>query len=172
MRGLSWVPGRDETGDAHIGLARERLRPAAGLQSGPGPDPRALAGGARRAGGMPGLGYHVAMAAWEPLDEFRYHHRLREVGGTALVLFGSPGCGACRVAERRLPGAAPPGVGLFKVDVQLSPALARAHDIFHLPELLLYRDGHFHARLTCEIDAASLARAIDRALSSPPQEEP
>lgn len=112
------------------------------------------------------------MPELETLDEFRYHHRLRETGGTALVLFGSPGCGACRVAERRLPEAAPDGMALFKVDVQISPALARAHDIFHLPELLLYRDGRFHARLACEITPPALARAIRSALDQPPQEEP
>ena len=112
------------------------------------------------------------MAAMEALDEFHYHHRLQEMGGTALVLFSSPDCGTCRVVERHLPGVVPAGVGLFKVDVQVSQALARAHDIFHLPQLLLYRDGEFHASLACEINAGSLARAIDQALAAPPQEEP
>jgi len=112
------------------------------------------------------------MPELEPLDEFRYHHRLREVGGTAVVLFSSPTCGTCRGVERRLPPAVPPGVGLFKVDVLVSQALARAHDIFHLPELLLYRDGRFHARLACEVTPPALARAIEAALAQPPQEEP
>jgi hypothetical protein len=112
------------------------------------------------------------MPELEPLDEFHYYHRLREAGGAALVLFSSPTCGACRAVEQRLPRSVPPGVGLFKVDVQISPALARAHDIFHLPELLLYRDGHFHARLACEITPPALAAAIREALAQPPQEEP
>lgn len=112
------------------------------------------------------------MTALEPLDEFRYHHRLREAGGIALVLFSSPTCGTCRVVEGRLPLAASPGTRLFKVDVQLSPALARAHDVFHLPTLLLYRNGEFHARLECEVSPAALAAAMAEALAAPAQEEP
>lgn len=112
------------------------------------------------------------MAALEPLDEFRYHHRLREAEGAALVLFSSPTCGTCRVVEGRLAEAAPAGVSLFKVDVQLSPALARAHDIFLLPGLLLYRDGEFHARLDCEVSRPALERALAAALAAPAQEEP
>lgn len=116
--------------------------------------------------------YHPDMPELETLDEFHYHHRLQQRGGTALVLYSSPTCGGCRVVERLLPRAAPPHVGLFKVDVQVSQALARAHDIFHLPALLLYRDGRFHARLACEITSTTLARAIQAALERPPEEEP
>jgi thioredoxin 1 len=118
------------------------------------------------------LRYHASMAHLEPLDEFQYHQRLHQAGGVALVLFSSPGCGACRTAERRLPGVVPDGVRLFKVDAQISPGLARAHDIFHLPALLLYRHGEFHARLDCEVSAAALAQAMDAALLAPAQEEP
>jgi thiol-disulfide isomerase/thioredoxin len=112
------------------------------------------------------------MAALEPLDEFRYHHRLRDVGGVALVLFSSPTCGTCRTVERRLPESVTAGIRLFLVDVQQSPALARAHDIFHLPALLLYREGAFHARLDCQVTPAALEGAINAALAAPAQEEP
>jgi thioredoxin 1 len=106
------------------------------------------------------------------LDESRYHAHLLETGGIALVLFTSPSCGTCRVVERRLPLAAPAGTHLFAVDVQQATGLARAFDIFHLPTLLLYRDGHFHARLDCEISAAALRAALAQALAAPPEEEP
>lgn len=119
-----------------------------------------------------GLSYHRDMSALEPLDEFHYHHRLRDTAGVALVLFTSPTCGTCRVVERRLPEAAGSHAKLFKVDVQVSTALARAHDIFHLPALLLYRDGAFHARLDCEISQATLKAAITQALAASAQEEP
>jgi thioredoxin-like negative regulator of GroEL len=112
------------------------------------------------------------MRALEPLDEFHYHHRLGEAGGLALVLFSSPACGTCRVVEQRLPERAPSEVRLFKVDVQLSPGLARAHDVFHLPTMLLYRDGQFHARLDCEVTRQSLGKALEAALVAPAQEEP
>lgn len=106
------------------------------------------------------------------LDESTYHRCLMHTPGIALVLFSSPACGTCRIVEQRLPRAAPEGVSLFRVDVQQATALARAFDIFHLPALLLYQDGHFHARLESEISVQALAVALDRALASPAQEEP
>lgn len=107
----------------------------------------------------------------QPLDEFTYHRRLAATPGPALVLLTSPDCGACRAAENRLPQAAPHHA-LFRVDVQQSPALARALEVFHLPALFLYRDGHYHARLECEITAECLSAAITAALAAPPEEEP
>lgn len=106
------------------------------------------------------------------LDESRYHPRLLETGGVAVVLFTSPACGACRVVERLLPEAVAAGTRLFKVDVQQATGLARAFEIFHLPTLFLYRDGHFHARLDCEITAPALRAAMARALALPAEEEP
>lgn len=107
-----------------------------------------------------------------PLDEARYHASLLETGGIALVLFTSPACGTCRVVERRLPEAVAAGTHLFKVDVQQATGLARAFEIFHLPTLLLYWDGHYHARLDCEIRASTLRAAMARALAAPAEEEP
>lgn len=110
-------------------------------------------------------------ADFHPLDEFTYHHRLDRQPGTALVLFSSPTCGTCRQVERLLPAAAGE-VALFRVDVQQSPGLARAHEVFHLPTLFLYRDGHYHARLDCEVTPASLRRSMAEALARPAEEEP
>lgn len=115
---------------------------------------------------------HAMHAALIALDEASYHPRLGATPGVALVLFGSPACGACRGAEARLPAAAPPGTPLFKVDVQRATGLARSFEIFHLPTLFLYLDGRFHARLDCEVTAPALARALSRALAQPAQEEP
>lgn len=112
------------------------------------------------------------MAEWEELDEFRYHHRLREAGGWALVLFSAPACGACRRAERYLPEWRTPDIRLFKVDVQRSQALARAHDLFHLPALFVYRDGQFHARLETELSRPAFEQALAAALTGSAQEEP
>lgn len=106
------------------------------------------------------------------LDEFHYHQRLRQTPGKSLVLFGSATCGTCRLAERRLPGVAPPDIRLYKVDVQVSQALARALEVFHLPALFLYVDGHYQARLDCLLTREALAGAVDLALTLPPQEEP
>lgn len=112
------------------------------------------------------------MPAMECLDEFTLHRRLAATPGPALVLFTSPACGACRQVERLLPAAAPAHARLFKVNVAQAQALARAYEVFHLPALFLFRDGHFHARLDCEVSRAALARAMDRALDAPAEEEP
>lgn len=106
------------------------------------------------------------------LTEFDYHQRLAATPGPALVLFASPDCGACRVAERLLAEALAGRVTCYKVDVQQATALARAFDLFHLPALFLYRDGRFHAVLDTELTPGALGAALDAALAAPPQEEP
>lgn len=90
----------------------------------------------------------------------------------ALVLFTSPTCGTCRRVERLLPTAAPATARLFKVDVQRAQGLARAYDVFHLPALFLFRDGHYHARLNCEVTPDALRRSMDEALARLAEEEP
>jgi hypothetical protein len=115
--------------------------------------------------GMPAAGF-------QSLDEFDYHRRLAAADGLALVLFSSAACSTCRAAERLLPVAAPADTQLFKVDAQLSLALTRAFDLFHLPGLFLYRDGHYHTRLDCLLTPAALRPAIEQALARPAQEEP
>ncbi len=106
------------------------------------------------------------------LDESTYHRQLLQTCGPALVLFSSQACGTCRQVERLLPASAPFGVALFKVDVQVASALARAFEVFHLPTLLLYLDGHYHARLDCEVTPTTLHAAIEHAVNQPAEEEP
>jgi thioredoxin-like negative regulator of GroEL len=108
----------------------------------------------------------------ETVDEFSLHPRLAQTPGVSLVLFTSPTCGACRQVERLLPKAAPPGVRLMRVDVQQAQALAHAYEIFHLPTLILFRDGHYHARLACQVTPGALRAAIEQTLAAPAEEEP
>lgn len=106
------------------------------------------------------------------LDESTYYRQLAQTQGMALVLFTSPACGTCRVVERQLPASAPPAAQLFKVDVQVASALARAFEVFHLPTLFLYVDGRYHAHLNCEVTPAKMRAAIEHALLQPAEEEP
>ena len=112
------------------------------------------------------------MDRFESLRAHDYHHRLAATPGLGLVLFTSPECGTCRRVEALLPEAAPDSARLYKVDVQRDTALASAFGLFHLPTLYLYRAGHFHARLDCEIAPARLTDAIATALAAPAEEEP
>ncbi len=111
-------------------------------------------------------------SAFCSLDESTYYPRLAATTGLALIMFSNAACGSCRVVERNLPASAPANTQLFKVDVQVAAALARAFDVFHLPTLLLYLDGRYHARLNCEVTPAALRSAIERALRNPAEEEP
>ncbi len=106
------------------------------------------------------------------LDEATFYRQLSRTPGLALVLFSGASCGTCRVVEQRLPLCAPPEASLFKVDVQVAAALARAFEVFHLPTLLLYVEGRYHARLNCEVTPDKLRAAIEHALRQPAEEEP
>jgi thioredoxin-like negative regulator of GroEL len=112
------------------------------------------------------------LPAMRSLDEATYYRQLSQTHGLALVFFTSPACGTCRVVERQLPHSALPDTHLFKVDVQVASALAQAFEVFHLPTLLLYVDGQYHARLNCEVTPAKLCAAIENALQQPAEEEP
>lgn len=113
------------------------------------------------------------LRSWRPLTEFDFHHTLMAQPGTALVLFGQPGCGTCRVAKARLPALLPPIVdALFEVDVAVSTALANEFELFHLPALALYQNGTFHAWVNTPLERNSLATAIHKALLAAPEDAP
>ena len=113
------------------------------------------------------------MPRFETLTEFDFYCTLARAGGASLVLFGGPGCSACRRAELLLPQALDGAVAhLFKVDVQQSTALAREYEVFHLPALFLFVDGHYHAPVPSALTRSALRQAVAAALQSPSQEAP
>ena len=113
------------------------------------------------------------MTQLDQLTEFDFYRRLAASSGVSLVLFSGPDCGACRRAETMLSEAlAGTEVHLFKVDVQKSMALAREYEVFHLPALFLFVDGHYHAPLHNALSPAALRQAVAAALQSPSQEAP
>lgn len=112
-------------------------------------------------------------AGWLLLDEFDFHHRLAALPGTTLVLFGQPGCAACRAWRQLLQDWQPAGLQqLAYVDVQQSMALAHAFDIFHLPTLLLFVDGRYHGQLHSPLQRQAVQQALLSLLASPAAEEP
>ncbi len=113
------------------------------------------------------------MAELEALDQFDFHHRLAGQSGASLVLFTSPDCGSCRQWQRLLTtfDAGRP-LALFQVDVQRDAALAAEFGLFHLPALVLYSDGDFHAQLQCEAAPAALRACLRDALSRPAEDAP
>ncbi|KVW93448.1 hypothetical protein ABW22_14795 [Thiobacillus denitrificans] len=107
------------------------------------------------------------------MTEGDFHARLAASSGIAVVLFSAPHCGACRAWKRLLPDALS-GLAhaLFEVDVSEATGVARCFDIFHLPTVYLFRDGHFHAELQCEARPDAIRQAVQSLLAAPPQEEP
>jgi len=107
------------------------------------------------------------------LTEFDFHPRLAASPGVAIVMFSGPHCGACKRLEKRLPDWLGESVNhLFKVDAQRSTALARAYDVFHLPSLFVFVDGHYHAPLQAEGAPAPMRTALQILLAEPAHEEP
>ncbi len=110
---------------------------------------------------------------FDELSEFDFHPRIVASAGVAVVMFSGPDCSACKHLERHLPewlrGQA---AHLYKVDAQKSIALARAYEVFHLPGLFVFVDGHFHAPLQAEAAPGPMRGALERLLREPAREEP
>lgn len=110
---------------------------------------------------------------FERVSEGDFHARLARQPGVAVVLFSTPHCGSCRAWKQLLPQAlVDVADALFEVDVAEATGVARYFDIFHLPTIYLYRDGHFHAELQCEARPATIRDTARRLLDGPAQEEP
>jgi thioredoxin-like negative regulator of GroEL len=115
----------------------------------------------------------AALPAFTRLAEGEFHQRLAAVSGTAVVLFSSAHCGACRAWKKLLPTALS---GLadawFELDVGEATGVARYYGIFHLPTIYLYRGGQFHAELQCEARPDTVRRTASTLLSAPAHDEP
>jgi thiol-disulfide isomerase/thioredoxin len=108
------------------------------------------------------------------LTQFDFHHVLAETDGLSLIVFTSPGCGACRHLKHTLEKQADDfsAINLFEVDAQQEMALTREFEVFHLPALFLYRNGLYHAPIHAEPTPSSLLSAIEEALAADPREAP
>ncbi|MDD5394177.1 MAG: thioredoxin family protein [Thiothrix sp.] len=115
-----------------------------------------------------------AMTKIASLTDLNFHHVLEETPGAALVFFTAPNCGACRSLKRALEKFlhTHSPLPVFEVDAVHNGGLVNALDIFHLPALFLYVDGHYHCELKCEALPARIHHAIQTALSQPAEDEP
>ena len=115
-----------------------------------------------------------SMTSIAHLTDLNFHHVLAETSGAALVFFTAPNCGACRslkTALRKWLHDYPP-LPVFEVDAVHNGGLVNALDIFHLPALFLYVDGHYHCELQSEALPARIHIAIQTALQLPAEDEP
>lgn len=108
------------------------------------------------------------------LSQFDFHHTLAQTEGISLVYFTAPGCGACRLLKQifeQFPETCDL-VNLYEVDAQQDMALTREFEVFHLPSMFLFKNGHFHAPIHAEPYPESLIAAIEAALAHDAQEAP
>lgn len=112
--------------------------------------------------------------AFARLNQFDFHQILAERKGLSLVMFTAPGCGSCRQLRQVLENHPQDfaDLHLFEVDAQQDQALTNEFDVFHLPSLFLFRDGHFHAQIEAEPLPGNIRVAINAALSEAPQDAP
>ena len=108
------------------------------------------------------------------LDQFNFHRVLAETPGTALVVFTGPDCGACRRVKGLLAEMVSAGEPwtLYEVDASRDGGLAREFEVFHLPSLFVYRDGHYHAPLHAEAAPERIRAAVAATLARPALEAP
>lgn len=113
------------------------------------------------------------MLSWEHWREPEVHRALPASRGRLLLMFGRRGCGSCRLALARVPLLVAGAVDrLVHLDAEDCGGLLREFDVFHLPALFLFRDGHFHAPLSAPLAAPEFARAVEAAYAAPALEAP
>jgi len=108
------------------------------------------------------------------LDQFNFHHTMAETSGVAIVIFSGPACGSCRAWKQLLGNYQKrhPDVRLFEIDTERDQALASEFSVFHLPALFAYRDGRYHAAISCEATIGALDETLHSLLMSPAQDAP
>lgn len=115
-----------------------------------------------------------AMAKIASLNDLNFHRVLAATPGAALVFFTAPHCGACRHLKQALQRYLQTysELPVFEVDAVHNGGLVNALEVFHLPAMFLYVDGHYHCELHCEPLPIRVHAAIQFALTQPAQEEP
>jgi thioredoxin 1 len=110
----------------------------------------------------------------EPLNDANFYDTLQASHGVSIVFFSSEGCNSCRYWKLLLGQVAAqrPALRVYEVDAQQSMGLTQEYEVFHLPALFIFVDGHYHAPLQCEARLDTIEQALDKVLASPAQDAP
>lgn len=94
---------------------------------------------------------------------------LDEAQDDVLVVIGTQSCGACRRAKEVLSTLDDVGGPLLvvHVDAERAPGVVADLEVFHLPALVLHRDGAPWARVSAPLVSGALAAAVRAARSGP-----
>lgn len=114
------------------------------------------------------------MSDIRPLTQFDFYHVLEQSNDLSLVYFSAAACSSCKHLNLILTqlAADQPALSIFKVNAEMEPGLVSEYEVFHLPALFLFKDGHYHAELHCEARLPSILSAIQSASEQPAQEAP
>ena len=108
-----------------------------------------------------------------PIKELHYtefYPTLEKPNHTAMVVFYSTQCAACRRLKTIIQNH-PLSIPTYFLDATTSEGLVEEFSIFHLPTLILYKDGIFHRFFDPDL-RASLQAQIDKTLDLPSQQDP
>jgi thioredoxin-like negative regulator of GroEL len=114
----------------------------------------------------------------QELDEFTFHQTISDASGIVLVFFSGPHCGSChhlrdlfaqeiQTFEEHFKKFA-----VYEIKADKAAALVNEFNVFHLPSIFLYQNGHFHCELHTQAHPHKIIEAVELALSKPAEEEP
>jgi thioredoxin-like negative regulator of GroEL len=104
------------------------------------------------------------------LNDLNFYQVMQSQTGVALVLFYGAHCGACKRLKALLDHYEPPAPWqLFLVDAQREGGLVEEYGVFHLPTVLLFKDGQFHRNLLLSGEINKLASEVWASLALPAQ---
>lgn len=114
------------------------------------------------------------MSSHVALNQFNFHESIENAVGTSLVFFTMADCASCHYWEILLTQYKNenPLINLFYIDAAMDQALTEEFEVFHLPALFLYVDGHFQSDIQCEAKIDILDLEIRKVMQAPARECP
>ena len=113
------------------------------------------------------------MSDFQTLNTYEFHHVLETQKGVCVVMFTGEACGSCRAWKQLLLDYQEKhDVTLYEIDAERDMALTNEFDVFHLPALFLYKNGHYHTPLQCEASMSKLEQTIANCLIADAMEMP
>lgn len=114
------------------------------------------------------------MSTIKALTQFTFYPQLEQTSGLSLVYFTAEGCSSCRHLTMLLDQLQQQrdDLSIYRVDAQQDQALVSEYEVFHLPALFLFKNGHYHAAIHSEARLTSIEQAISSANSAAAEEAP